>query len=164
MGKTRARVVQELRDQEDRTDYAIEFGDSSIALQIKALRLKRGWTQTELGERAGGMKQSRISDMENVDYSSWSVATLRRLAKAFDLPLDVSFESWGKFADDVMGLSRSALERPSFDEDPGINSSRREEGPSALRFSSEAEDNVVQFPVPGKPARSAAAIASAGDG
>ncbi len=119
MGKTRKRVMRELLDTEERTDYAVEFGDSSIALQIKALRLKNGWTQAELGERAG-MHQSRISDMEGVDYSSWSVTTLRRLACAFDLPLIVSFESWGKFLDDVLGMGRAALERPSIDEDPAF--------------------------------------------
>jgi len=166
MSKTRERVTRELLDQEDRTDYAVEFGDSSIALQIKALRLKHGWTQAELGERAGGMKQSRISDMENVDYSSWSVATLRRLAQAFDLPLIVSFESWGKFVDDVMRLSRSALERPPFDEDAAIDACLRAKAPepSLPRFSSEAGDNVVQFPVPGRPTRTASAVASCGDG
>lgn len=120
MGKTREKIAQELLDKDDRTDYAVEFGDSSIALQIKALRLKNGWTQAELGERAG-MKQSRISEMEDVDYSSWSVSTLRRLAEAFDLPLVVRFEGWGAFLDDVVSFSRANLERPPIEEDPAFN-------------------------------------------
>ncbi len=142
MSKTRERVARELRDKDDRTDYAVEFGDSSIALQIKALRLKNGWTQAELGERAG-MKQSRISDMENVDYSSWSVTTLRRIAQAFDLPLAVHFESWGKFLDDVMGLSRVALERPSFEDDPAFRD--RRSGPHPIETSSDSLCDVVEL-------------------
>ncbi len=119
MSKARDRIRNELRDKEDRTDYAVEFGDSSIALQIKTLRLRRGWTQAELGDLAD-MHQSRISEMESVDYSSWSVTTLRRLATAFDLPLVVQFASWGEFLDDIMGMSREALERPSFEADPAL--------------------------------------------
>jgi len=119
MDKNRDALIRELRDKEDRTEYAIEFGDSSIALQIKALRLRRGWSQAELARRAG-MKQSRISDMEKVDYSSWSVKTLRRLAEAFDLPLVVRFESWGSLLGDIAELDRASLERPPFEEDPAF--------------------------------------------
>jgi len=111
----------EFQDPEARHDYADIFLNSSIALQIKALRLQRGWSQEMLAERAG-MKQSRISAMEQATYKGWSLTTLRRLAKAFDLALVVRFESFGTFLNDATSVSRTALERPSFCDDPAFKS------------------------------------------
>lgn len=108
---------EEFKDPEARRDYAEIFLDSSIALQIKALRLQRGWSQEVLAEKAG-MKQSRISAMEQANYTGWSLRTLRRLAAAFDLALVVRFESFGTLLDDVTSMSRERLERLSFADDP----------------------------------------------
>ena len=44
------------------------------------------------------MEQSRISALENVNYDQWSISTLKRLAEAFDVTLNVSF---GKFTDKI---------------------------------------------------------------
>jgi transcriptional regulator with XRE-family HTH domain len=106
----------EFHDPEARHDYADIFLNSSIALQIKALRLQRGWSQETLAEKAG-MKQSRISAMEQATYTGWSLRTLRRLAKAFDLALVVRFESFGTLLNEATSVSRNALERPSFSND-----------------------------------------------
>jgi transcriptional regulator with XRE-family HTH domain len=106
----------EFQDPEARHDYADIFLSSSIALQIKALRLQRGWSQETLAEKAG-MKQSRISAMEQASYTGWSLRTLRRLAKAFDLALEVRFESFGTLLNGATSVSRNALERPSFSDD-----------------------------------------------
>jgi transcriptional regulator with XRE-family HTH domain len=104
---------------EVRAHYADMLLDSMVALQIKTLRQQRPWTQKELAGRAG-MKQSRISAMERTDYSSWSIRTLKRLAKAFDLRLRVTFESFGSLLDDYTQLGRAKLERPSFPDDPAF--------------------------------------------
>lgn len=112
-------LKDKLRNREYRTAYAESFLDSSIALQIKTLREERGWTQAELAERAG-MMQSRISTLEQADYSSWSVKTLRRLAEAFDLVLSVRFESFGWLLNQATRFSRADLRRPSFNEDLGV--------------------------------------------
>ena len=117
MDNIREVLRQEFKDKEARHDYADEFLNSYIALQIKTLRLQRGWSQKELGKRAG-MKQSRISAMEQADYESWSVQSLKRLAQAFDIALAVHFESFGEFLGQMTSLSRAALERPSFEDDP----------------------------------------------
>lgn len=118
MMTSRAALREEFGDPVARHDYAEIFGDSSIALQIKVLRLQRGLSQNELAELAA-MKQSRISAMEQASYSGWSIRTLRRLAKAFDLALVVKFESFGSFLDEVTATDRrEALERPSFSDDP----------------------------------------------
>lgn len=117
MEDTRDRLLGEFHDEEARREYADEFLDAAVALQIKTLRQQRDWTQQDLASRAG-MKQSRISVMEQVDYSSWSVKTLRRLAAAFDLALVVRFESFGNLLGDITSLGRATLERPSFADDP----------------------------------------------
>jgi len=125
MTTARETLREEFKDPEARHDYAQIFGDSSIALQIKALRLQRGLTQGDLASLTE-MKQSRISAMEQASYSGWSIRTLRRLARAFDVVLVVRFEGFGRFLDDVtVDKRRESLERPSFDHDPGV-ASRRE--------------------------------------
>jgi transcriptional regulator with XRE-family HTH domain len=118
MTDERRLLLDELRDEEARHLYAEDFGNSAIALQIKALRLQRGWTQRELAERAG-LKQSQVSAMEQADHDTWTLKTLRKLARAFDLALNVRFESFGWLVDDVLGCDREALERPSFEEGSG---------------------------------------------
>ena len=103
--------------------YSEEFLNNSIATQIKVLREQRGWNQDELAEKAG-MKQSAISRLEDVNYFSWNVKTLQRLAEAFDLTLRISFEGFGERLDDILEFSRESLERPSFDDDPAFKESR----------------------------------------
>lgn len=110
-------------DPEYRHAYASSFLNTSIAAQIKALREARGLTQEELGRRAG-MAQESICRLENVNYSSWSITTLRRLAQAFDLALVVRFDGFGSLLDDIVSLSREALERPSFADDTAFQHGR----------------------------------------
>lgn len=119
MNDLREFFAREFSDPEARRQYAEELLDSYIALQIKTLRLERGWTQRELADRAG-KRQSQISAMEQTDFSSWKVSTLRKLADAFDLALVVRFESFGNFLHEALDVSRSALERPSYEDDPII--------------------------------------------
>lgn len=116
MSELAENLRSEFCDKEYRHAYADEFLNSYIATQIKVLREQRGWSQERLAQEAD-MKQSRISLLENVGYSSWSISTLKRLAEAFDLTLRVSFESFGSRLTDVVRFSRESLERFSFDED-----------------------------------------------
>jgi len=125
-------------DPEVRYDYAELLLDSMIALQIKTIRQQQELTQEQLAGRAD-MKQSRISAMEQVDYSSWSIKTLKRLARAFDLRLRVTFESFGTLLDDFTKLGRADLERTSFAKDPafaqGIPRSRTVDRQSKIEVS-----------------------------
>lgn len=107
---------EKLREKAYRESYGDSFLDSLIATQIRVLREQRKLNQKQLGDLAG-MKQSRISTMENVNYCSWSVATLKRLAHAFDVPLIVRFESFGSLLGDEARLTADNLKRPSFDQD-----------------------------------------------
>ena len=129
METTREMLREEFRDPEARHDYADLFLDSSIALQIKALRQQRGWTQEELAQRAG-LKQSQISAMEQVTFSSWRLKTLRELATAFDLTLAVRFESFGWLLNDALSTRREAPERPSFEEDPAFTAPPGDSSPA----------------------------------
>lgn len=119
--KNISRLAKELlkafKNKDYRHAYVDEFLNLSIATQIKVLREQRNWTQKELADRVG-MAQPRISVMENVNYSSWSINILRKLAKTFDLTLRVSFEGFGSRVNDIEQFSRETLERPSFEDDP----------------------------------------------
>lgn len=114
-----ASLREEFKDLEARHDYARLFSNSAIALQIKTLRLQRGWSQEELGKRAG-ITPGRIALMEQASFSGWNLAALRNLAEAFDLALKVHFQGFGELLDDIESLSRANFERPSFSDDPAF--------------------------------------------
>src|ERR1035437_4083999 len=110
---------RELRDQEYSEGYAESFLNACVATQIKVLREQREMSQPQLANLIG-TTQSGISRIENVNYSSWNVGTLKKLARAFNVRLKVSFEPYGTLPEEVDNFSRNALERPSRDVDPGL--------------------------------------------
>jgi transcriptional regulator with XRE-family HTH domain len=114
---TTERLRNSFKDPEYADAYAHSALNSYIATQIKVIREQRGWTQGELAEKAG-MMQPRIAVMEDVDYSSWSINTLWRLARAFHLRLKVSFEEFGTLPREVDSFTRSNLERLPLENDP----------------------------------------------
>ncbi len=63
---------------------------STVAAQIQTMRHDRSMTQADLAALSG-MKQSRISVLEDPDNKSLSIATLRRIAAAFDVALVIRF-------------------------------------------------------------------------
>ena len=79
-----------LKDGTRRGSYLRAKLNQLVPSQIKALRLRAGWTQNELGEKAD-MKQARISAMEKPGEASFSLETLIRLAAAFRVGLQVRF-------------------------------------------------------------------------
>jgi transcriptional regulator with XRE-family HTH domain len=107
------------RDHDYADAYARDFLNSTIATQIKVLREQREWTQEELAGKAE-MKQPRIAVLEDVNYSSWSVSTLWRLARAFHVRLKITFEEYGTLPDELESLSRSSLQRRPLEQDPAI--------------------------------------------
>jgi transcriptional regulator with XRE-family HTH domain len=116
MSELRSNLREEFRDKEYRHAYADESLNTYIATQIKVLREQRNLTQTQLADLAG-MAQPRIAVLEDINYSSWSINTLRRLAEAFDLRLAVKFENFSSLVVELETLSRESLERESFDDD-----------------------------------------------
>lgn len=113
----RAELIR-TRDQKDyRHAYADESVNTTIATQIKVLREQRDLTQEGLAREAG-MNQSMVCRYENVNYSSWSIKTLKKLAETFDVFLDVQFRSFRRLVESTENFSRKALEVPKFTEDP----------------------------------------------
>ena len=116
MTSVREKLVEKFQAKEYRDTYVGSFLNSVISTQLRVLREQRGWTQKELAKRAG-MKQSRISTMENVNYSNWSISTLQRLASALDVALAVRFESFGELMSSIESFGRQSLQKLSFDDD-----------------------------------------------
>jgi len=114
------RLKDELRDREYREAYAEEFLNTSIATQVTVLREQRGLTQEQLGKLVD-MQQEGISRIERVGYGRWNIATLRRIAHAFDARLKVSIETYSSLLEEARQFSAKSLERPSFSEDPAFH-------------------------------------------
>jgi len=110
-------IKSELVDEETRNIYAEDFLNAYIATQIKVLREERGWTQSELAELAG-MKQERISVLEDVNYEAWTAKVLKRLARALGVRLVMRFDSFGSYLDEFEKFGRDSLQVPSFENDP----------------------------------------------
>jgi transcriptional regulator with XRE-family HTH domain len=121
MSFVRKRLLETLPDDED-LRYALDeqFLNTYISTQIRVLRESQDpkMTQAELA-KAAKTGQSQISEMEG-DYSSWSLRTLRKLARAFGLRLFVTFESWGELIPRMEGFQRENLVRPRIEDDPAF--------------------------------------------
>lgn len=113
----RVDLIRTAKDKTYRHAYAEESLNLSIATQIKVLREQRGFTQQRLAKEAD-MKQSMISRYENINYSSWSINTLRKFAEAFDVFLDVRFRSFRDLVESTDRFGREALQVPAFTQDP----------------------------------------------
>jgi transcriptional regulator with XRE-family HTH domain len=108
------------RDFEYRYAVNTAFSEVRIGKQLKVLRETRRTplTQAQVADKAD-MKQSRISELEGMNYSSWSISTIERLAKAMGVGIKYSFAGWGELVAEMEGgLSREELYVPSFDDDP----------------------------------------------
>lgn len=126
-------LITEFDDKEYAHAYMEEFSNMAIAAQIKVLRDQRGWTQKQLADVAN-MKQERICALEDVDYDAWTIKTLRKLAKAFDLTIKVSFEKFSSGILDVSKVNPETLKRASREEDL-MEFSRNEFGPKETFWS-----------------------------
>lgn len=107
-------------DPEARYAYAEDFLDTVIASQIYVLREQRGMTQAELAA-AIGTKQSGISRLEDINHSAWKTQTLTKIARALDVRLRVTFETFGTLLDEDDKFSRKSLQRPKFEDDPAFH-------------------------------------------
>ena len=122
MSAIRKRLLKRFRNRDYRHSYMESFLDSLIATQIRALRERENWSQTELAEKVR-TTQPAISRLERADHSAWSLKTLRSLARAFDMALSVRFVSFGDAIDEIEGFRFDRLIRPSFRDDPMFSSS-----------------------------------------
>lgn len=116
IGKRWKKLIELLKDKEYRDAFVSEHIDTGLPFQIKALREKEEWSQEELGAKAG-MKQERISALEDPNYGKFTLTTLKRLASAFDVALMVVFVPFSKLVDWESNLSPEVLQAVSFEKD-----------------------------------------------
>ena len=139
------------QDAEYRDSYAESFMNSQVAAQIKVLREDRDMTQQQLAEQIG-TKQAGISRLENVNYSSWKVETLRKLARALHVRLRITFEEFGTLPSDMDAFNRNGLTRRTFEDDPVFNpAATRSEGTiarGAAAYGTDATSLLSSFTIP----------------
>jgi transcriptional regulator with XRE-family HTH domain len=121
MSDLQERLLAEFHDREFRHAYLEDFLNSVVSAQIRTLREEKGWSQSELADLIA-TTQSAISRNESPDYSRWNIATLRKLARAFDRALIVKFAGFGEALGDIERFRRDRLTSPSFNEDPAFKS------------------------------------------
>jgi transcriptional regulator with XRE-family HTH domain len=114
-------MLANLQDKEYRDIFVSEQIDTAIPMQLRAMREREGWTQGELARRAG-MAQPRISVMEDPNYSTFTISTLKRMASVFDVGLVVSFVPFSFLLDRFDRLAPDTIKVPRFSEDEGLDS------------------------------------------
>jgi transcriptional regulator with XRE-family HTH domain len=105
-----------MRKKSSRENFIAAQLSAGIAAQLLTMREARGWTQKELGEKAG-MADARISVMESPSYERFTLSTLRRLASALDVALIVRFAPFSEFVDWIADLTPDRLNAPSYSQD-----------------------------------------------
>ena len=110
------RLWEKMKSIKYRRAFVTSHLSTTIAAQIQTMREERGWTQRELA-KATGMKQSRISVLEDPSNTSLSVNTLRRIAEAFDVALDVRFVSFSSLLKWSVQASENKFSVCSFERD-----------------------------------------------
>lgn len=90
MKNSRLLSLKRLTDKRVRAALVDSHLRNGIAFQIRSMRRGSNWTQEDLAREAG-TKPTQITRIENPSYGSHTVATLRRIAAAFDVALVVRF-------------------------------------------------------------------------
>jgi len=131
MSRLREDLREIFKDEDTRYAYAEGHLNASIAAQIKSLRGEM--SQEDLAAKIG-TKQSGVSRLENGNYSSWKVETLRKLARAFGVRLRINFEEFGTLIPEIEDFKKNLAPR-KFEDDPAFNTD--------LRVSTFADRNVA---------------------
>ncbi len=109
-------LTNELKDKVYRDAYVASQINIGLPFQVRALRNSRQWKQGELAERTS-MSQPRISEIETPGGRSLNIATLLRLASAFDVGLDIRFVPFSELVDRSEGFDPDDFTVKSFNED-----------------------------------------------
>lgn len=128
------------RSKEARARFVESHLKKSIAFQIRSLRNREHWTQTEFADHLGMRRQRKghqtnvSGRLENSRYGKHSLTTLRKIAAAFDVALVVWFIPFSRLIDWATetpytdeGLTEEFFDVPAFDEDPGIKALEKKE-------------------------------------
>lgn len=116
MTSAREQIIKSLEDKEFRDLFVVERVGQRAALQIRAMRKQRGWTQHELAQRIGTV-QEVISKLEDPDYGKFTISTLLRLQSAFDCGLAVEFFPISTIVDWSLGNTYADIAVPAYADD-----------------------------------------------
>lgn len=118
MAVTQPRQViwERMADPEYRHALVESFISERLAIQIRHLRESNDWTQAQLAERMG-KQQAAISLWEDAEYGRYTLATLKELARAFDVALILHFAPFSELASRMSELSQRDLSPISYEEE-----------------------------------------------
>jgi len=101
---------------EYRSAFVEEKVRTSLAVQIKAIREQRGWTQPDLA-RELRKSQSWVSRLEDPNQTSPTIPSLLRVAEAFGVDLEIRFGRFSELLDRLGAMTPVSFEVPSFEEE-----------------------------------------------
>jgi transcriptional regulator with XRE-family HTH domain len=108
------RFANELDVSEDvRSAFVSAQLSTFVSYQIRTLRIQNQLSQEELATLLG-TSQSTVARLENIDYGKYSVQTLVKLAKVFDVALVVEFAEFPDFLLRTRNMSEQAMTRRRF--------------------------------------------------
>ncbi|MBZ5515688.1 MAG: helix-turn-helix domain-containing protein [Acidobacteriia bacterium] len=109
-------LIEKLRNKTFRDAFVSSRVSNTLAFQIRALRQKRGLSQTQLAKDLS-TSQNAICRLESPHYGRPSITTLKKLASLFDVGLAVWFVPFSELVDRFTNLSTESLLVPAFDEE-----------------------------------------------
>lgn len=114
MNSKHEQLWKRLSDPDFRRQFINAHVDEGIAFQIRSLRINnKKQTQPELAQELG-VRQPLVSSWENPAYGKYSLNTLKKLAKAFDVGLLVRFVPFSTLVDRTINLTTDVIAPPSF--------------------------------------------------
>jgi len=137
--KRKNKLISKLKNKEYRDAFLAELITTGIPFQIRALREQRNLTQKQLGGQAD-MAQESISRLEDPNYGTLNLKTLKRLASVFDVGLVVRFVPFSELVSWEINLSPESLGVLSFEQESYF----QDMATNQARFTQ--EDNVIIDP------------------
>lgn len=104
-------LEEQLRDPKFAEMYERAGEAWDVAMQIVDMREKAGLTQAQLARKVGTTQQ-QISRLEGAGYEGHSLSMLRRIAKALDARVRVSFEPLKAARNPIRPAQRQSTRKP----------------------------------------------------
>ena len=114
--KQKLQLLKSFKKKQYREAFVESNISEALAFQIRNLRQNKKWTQAQLA-RKSKFKQEAISRLENPDYGSYTLNTLKKLSTVFDVALLVRFVPYSELLDRVTNKLENDANVKSFDED-----------------------------------------------
>jgi transcriptional regulator with XRE-family HTH domain len=111
--RSKHHLLSRLLKKSFRDAYTEQHVKTSIPEQIRAIRIKRDWTQSELAERSK-TTQTVIARVEDINYGNLSLNTLLKIASALDIGLLVKFVPYSRLVREFEDASIAAVNVPAF--------------------------------------------------